>query len=152
MMKRTKIEKNERQAIIDLIRVKWLGKNTFRLQTDPAIAFQTLLDHGFTSERIPFHESHPTGFSFFVSRNNLNWLIKIGLRDFLDILPKVFKFVDTLKCNGYSGSNEWKVDVCVILHVPREGDLAYLKQPGKYWFDNELCEEPHSSVNEGHSL
>jgi hypothetical protein len=138
----TKTERDERQAIIDLVKAEWTGKNTFRLKTDPAIVFQVLLDHGFTSSRIPFNESHPTGFSFNVSRNNFSWFIKIALRDFLNTLPKVFKFIDSLENNGYSGSNEWKVDVCAQLGVPRTGDLAYLKQPGKYWFVNELCTSP----------
>lgn len=140
-MATSKSERQERQEIINLIGVQWIGKNSLRLKTDPNIAFQKLLDNGFTSSRIPFCSVKPIyGISFEITRNKFSWFIYIDIRDFLKSVSILFKFIDSLNENGYSGSNEWKYDACKKIGISMLGDLAYLDQPGKYWFNNELKE------------
>jgi len=133
----TKAEREERQRVIDLTGAEWIGKNTFRMHTDPAIAIQILINNGFTSASTIYPLYHPLGFVFEARGKLMDWFFNVAFKDF-DIVS-LFKFIDTsLYHNGYTGTNEWKHDICRHLKIPMKGKLSYLNPSGKYWFCDEL--------------
>ncbi|HME50764.1 MAG TPA: hypothetical protein VKM55_00975 [Candidatus Lokiarchaeia archaeon] len=143
--------KQERDMLIQNTGLIWKGKNLLKLPIsieDSAETFRSLID---TLQRMEYIMDtifgKRKGISFSIDKNTNTgqhlWFIGINFKPYKVSMPEIFELIDAnFKPNGYSGTNEWKHNMCKELNIPMTGVLAYLNPSDGYWNDNELIQKP----------
>ena len=143
MMTRKEI-KQERDSLVEDTGLIWKGKNVFKMAVpiDGSTELFRLLiivlqENGYVMGSIDwggkwlrFH---------FEKNEGYQWFVNVKLTPYKASMLEIFDLITTnFKPNGYSGTNEWKHDMCKRLGVPMTGRLDYLNPSNGYWDGNEL--------------
>ena len=143
-LNRTEVKK-VRDLILAQTNLKWTGKNKFTIK-DYTLAFPLIFQNlkvnleelGYEIDPI-IRNAFKKCFSVKFKKINTHENYYMDFKLIKTRLSEIFTLIDdNLQVKGYTGSNEWKRDLCLKHKVPMIDELAYLDPEEGYWFNNEL--------------
>jgi hypothetical protein len=150
-----KEQRIERDLIITTTGLQWSGKNHFRVmpETDLDKICERLKSLGYTLGKMIGNTRNfelyfekrweePVTYGGVCHLLHRQYAIFVAVPINPTNVERVFVWIDDHPevQQGYSGSNEWKVDICNWGKIPPVGKLAYLHPPKGYWIGHELVD------------